>query len=243
MAPDNGSPQLELERVDRPQRGWLPALLISAAAIFVAIALIKPWPAAPTEIADRGNHPLRTAAPTRPNSAASVIGESGFFQQCFPTDVWRITAIQDHGSLAVRTVWPAAPSFVATDSDNTVRVHGPGVQGIGYCAPGDELAARAAEAARVSLWRRDPNGKLVVVDGPRVIDQALAAQGEVYLAPPAPLATDGAWPAGDYFFAISQRGGAQTTMTWLALEVLGAPAPASTPEPSAAPAAPRASGR
>jgi hypothetical protein len=238
MAPDDGSPQFDLERVDRPRRGRLPALLISAAAVFVVIALIKPWPALPTDIPDTGNHPARSAQPSPADSASSVVGESGYFQQCYPTANWRLTAIRDYRSLAVRTVWPAAPSFVATDSaDAAVRVFGPGVQGIGYCAPGDEIDARAAEAARVSLWRRDASGAIVPVDGARVIDHALAAQGEVYLAPPTPLAANGEWPAGEYFFAISQGSGAASSMTWLALEVMAAPVAATTPAPSASPGA------
>jgi hypothetical protein len=196
--------------------------------------VVKPWPIAPTDLPDTGNHPLRTPAPSEPNSAASVTGESGYFQQCFPTDVWRITAIQDHGAVAVRTVWPAAPSF--SDSDkNVVRIYGPGVQAIGYCAPGLELSARAAQTSRVSLYRREASGELVLVDGTRIIDHALAAQGEVYLAPPTPLAADGDWPAGDYYFAISQGDNGAESWTYLGLEVTGPPPPA-TPAPSASPA-------
>jgi hypothetical protein len=168
-----------------------------------------------------------------------VIGESGYFQQCFPTDVWRITAIQDQGSLAVRTVWPAAPLFIATDPTGkaTVRIYGNDVEGIGFCAPGDEAATREARAASVSLWRRDTTGVLVPVDGARVIDHALAATGEVYLAPPTPLATDGEWPVGDYYFEIDP-GRAGSASTWLALKVMPEPAPAPTPPtPSSSPEA------
>ena len=237
MALEDGSPQveLELEPVSRPARGKLPALLISAAALFVVIAVIKPWPA-PTDAIDTGNHPLRTAQPSATGEPLTVVGESGYFQQCFPTANWRLTAIQDHGTLAVRTVWPAAPLFVATDPAgvDTVHVYGDNVEGIGFCAPGDKRATREARAATVSLWRRDARGALVPVDGARVIDHALAAVGEVYLAPPTPLATDGEWPVGDYFFEISS-GRAGSASTWLALEVMPPPFPAATPTPSASP--------
>ncbi|MEP7379579.1 MAG: hypothetical protein ABI725_08475, partial [Chloroflexota bacterium] len=80
------------------------------------------------------------------------MGESGFFRQCFPTHNWRLTAIQDGGSTAVRTVWPAAPSFVAAIANGAeaVRVFGSNVAGIGFCAPGEQQATRLAQTAAVS---------------------------------------------------------------------------------------------
>lgn len=222
MALDSESPQLDLQRVGRPPNSRLPALLISAAAIFVAIALIKPWPA-PSPTTHTDNHPIR---PTTPQTAqpTALTGESGYFQQCFPTATWRLTAIQDHGATAVRTVWPASPSFYALVNDDPVDpvlVYGAAVEAIGFCAPGD-AAARLASAASVSLWRRDARGVIVPVDGARVIDTLLASEGEVYFAPPTPLATNGEWPVGDYFFSIGQdRTG--SSPTWMALQVLALP--------------------
>ncbi|MEP7379580.1 MAG: hypothetical protein ABI725_08480 [Chloroflexota bacterium] len=58
MALDDGRPQLELERVGRPPNSRLPAILISGAAIFVVLALVKPWPA-PTPTTETGDHPIR----------------------------------------------------------------------------------------------------------------------------------------------------------------------------------------
>ncbi|MDL2334416.1 MAG: hypothetical protein QFC55_00090 [Chloroflexota bacterium] len=235
MALDDGSPQLELERVDRPPNSGLPAVLISVAAIFVVLALIKPWPA-PAETTDTSNHPIQTTLAQTPQPTA-VTGESGFFQQCFPTDNWRLTAIQDHGTTAVRTVWPAAPQFVAADASGTesVRVFGPNVAGIGFCAPGQQHATRLAQAAAVSLWRRDATGAIVPVAGARVIDSALASEGEVYLAPPTPLGANGEWPVGDYFFEIS-RDRTGSNPTWLALRVMPEqPAAAPTTKPTATP--------
>ncbi len=239
MALDDGSPQFELERVGRPANSRLPVLLIAVASIFVLVALIKPWPA-PTETTDTGNHPIRTTLPQTPQPTA-VMGESGFFQQCFPTDNWRLTAIQDHGSAAVRTVWPAAPLFAAADANasDSVRVFGQNVAAIGFCAPGQQQATRLAQTAAVSLWRRDAAGAIVPVAGARIIDSALASEGEVYLAPPTPLATNGEWPVGDYFFEISQdRTGSNPT--WLALRVMPrptAPAPTTTPQSTLQPGA------
>src|SRR5512141_3159791 len=151
MALDDGSPQLELERVGRPPHSRLPAILISMAAIFVAIALLKPWPA-PSPTTDTGNHPIRPTATQTPQPTA-VMGESGFFQQCFPTANWRLTAIQDHGATAVRTVWPAAPSFYALVNDDTVdpiHVFGAGVEAIGFGVWG-YAAVRVTSAGSVSL--------------------------------------------------------------------------------------------
>jgi hypothetical protein len=217
----------------------LPALLISAAAVFTAIALIKPW-SAPTDPIDTGTHPIRSAQNQTPQPT-QVMGESGFFQQCFPTDNWRLTAVQDHGATVVRTVWPAIPLFSAGDSSDrdSVRVVGARVAGIGFCAPGQLQATRRARTADVSLWRRDTSGEIVPVEGARVIDMALASEGEVYLAPPTPLAVNGQWPVGDYFFAISQ-GRSGSSPTWLALRVMpqpAAPRPASPPQATPLPSA------
>ena len=235
MALDHGSPQLELDRVGRSPSSRLPAVLISVAAIFVVLALIKPWPA-PTETTDTGNHPIRPTVVQTPQPTA-VMGESGFFQQCFATDNWRLTAIQNHGTTAVRTVWPAAAAFVAADASGSqsVRVFGSSVSGIGFCAPGQQQATRLAQVAAVSLWRRDATGAIVPVDGARVIDSALASEGEVYLAPPTPLGANGEWPVGDYFFEISQdRTGSNPT--WLALQVMPElPAPGPTTAPPVTP--------
>jgi hypothetical protein len=235
MALDEESPQLE--KVGNRPAGQLPVLLISAAAVFVALALVKPWPA-PSIDSNPSSHPRRTAPvatatmPAQPADGGTA--GSVYFQQCFPTANWRLTAIQDDGSMAVRTVWPAAPAFAATvpAGGASVRVYGTSVRGIGFCAPGDERAARVARVASVSLWRRDADGEIVPVNGSRVIDQTLAGEGEVYLAPPAHLAADGAWPAGDYFFELGQpRPGSRAT--WLSLQVLPSPVRAAAPTPSA----------
>ena len=238
MALDGESPQLERVGGTPPDR--LPALLISVAAVFVVIALIKPWPS-PTSVQEPSSHPRRTApGPTNP-AAVGPVGSTdalGYFQQCYPTASWRLTAIQDDGSMAIRTVWPAAPSFdaVVRSGSGSIRIHGADVQGIGFCAPGDERAARLASAESVSLWRRDASGAIVPVDGARIIDQTLANEGEVYLAPPAPLAENGAWPAGDYFFEIGEaRPG--SSASWLALQVLAVPAASHAPAVSSSAAA------
>lgn len=243
MALDGESP--ELQKVGNRPAGRLPVLLIAAGAVFVGLALVKPWPA-PTAAPDPSSHPRRTAPSATAAAAESEAGGgattgSAYFRQCFPTANWRLTAVQDDGSMAVRTVWPAAPSFAAVVAKkDSVRVYGPDVQGIGFCAPGDERAVRVARAATVSLWRRDATGQIVPVNGARVIDQALAGEGEVYLAPPAPLAADGAWPAGDYFFEIGQaRPGSH--VTWLALQVLAVPSRAAAePMPAQSPGMPGA---
>ncbi|MEP7378592.1 MAG: hypothetical protein ABI725_03420, partial [Chloroflexota bacterium] len=68
-------------------------------------------------------------------------------------------------------------------------------------------------------------------DTSRADRSRLASEGEVYLAPPTPLAANGEWPVGDYFFEISQSGTGSNS-TWLALQVMPEPrasAPAAKP--------------
>src|SRR5512141_500122 len=132
MALDGES--LQLEKVKNRPDGRLPVLLAAAAAVLVALALVKPWPA-PTAVLSPSNDPRRTAPTATPSAAGSVVGgevaRSIYFRQCFPTANWRLTAVQDDGSMMVRTVWPAAPSFTAKvpAATRSGRLHGSDVQG------------------------------------------------------------------------------------------------------------------
>ena len=234
MALEPESPQLE--QVGNRPGGRLPPVLIGLAALFIVVALVKPWPAGLLE------HPGSTSHPRYPLPAASATQNAGpvgvFFRQCYSASTWRLTALQNNGDLRVRTVWPAAVSFSATLRPDTgaPRLYAANLEGIGFCVPGDEQASsatRAARAAAVSVWRHDSFGRVVPVVGTSVIDPVLAGEGEVYLAPPAQLAAEGGWPVGDYFFEVSApRAG--SSAAWLGLRVLPAPIP-DDPQPSTSP--------
>lgn len=231
MAAGQEGPQLE--SVGRAPAGRLPLLLFGLAAVFIVIALLKPWATASPDLAAPSGLQGRPVATHSPGVAAVPTARAGpavvYFRQCFPTSTWRLTAIQHNGQLEVRTVWPAAARFDASlPPAGAPRLVGGAVEGIGFCAPGDERSARLAQATAVSLWRRDGSGRIVPVEGARTIDVLLAEEGEVYLAPPTRLAVDGAWPAGDYFFEISPAH-PDSSATWLGLQLLAAPAESAPP--------------
>lgn len=229
----------QLESVDTAPAGRMPFLLLGLAAAFTVVALLKPWaPASPALGAPTGMpvRPVATGAATA--SAVPTMGTAAavFFRPCFPTTNWRLTAIQHDGGLEVRTVWPTAARFdVNQPPTGAPHLVGGGVEGIGFCAPGDEQSVRVARSAAVSVWRRDEDGQIVPVEGASMIDALLAQQGEVYLAPPAVLAVDGGWPAGDYFFEVSPAHPGSSA-TWLALQLLAA----ALPTPSVGPTSPAA---
>ncbi len=98
----------------------------------------------------------------------------------------------------------------------------------------DELT-RTQYVGDVSLWRRDAGGAIVAVTDAGVLDPELAAQGEVYLTPPASISANGTWPAGDYFFELRPRGSAPGTVTtstrWLAVRLVPE-SPTQSPRPT-----------
>jgi hypothetical protein len=235
MALDDESPKLS--RVGGPSGARIPAALVVLTAILTAIAILKPWNAAP-----RAAGSLLTAPPLSPTATIKASDPAGYiaqpgrmYPQCYATAGWRVAALQSAPDFEVRTVWPVAFADSQTVQEALAAARplsGGEVKGIGYCAPGSDEETRIAYTARVTLWQADGAGNLSAVEGAPAVDQDLADLGEVYLAPPSAISTDGLWPAGRYVFKVDLGGG---SATWFALEITGDETPGQSGAPTVKP--------
>ena len=212
----------QLERVKRTDRRRWPILALVLGVALVAVAVLRPWNSSTDTDIDMA---LATPASPEASSAATVAFASRFYPQCFPSPTWRVASLQRIAQLEVRSAWPATPEAEPLAlRAATPTLSGTGVEAIGFCTPGSDELTRSKFVADVSLWRRAGSGALVMVDDAGVLDQRLAAAGEVYLSPPPSLAVGGAWPPGDYFFEVRDRGirlrTNNGTSRWLAIRVV-----------------------
>ena len=222
------------QRVGGPGSNRVPAFVTLFAALFVLVALVKPWtfggrpPSGPFVRPTGAGGGSPTPPPTA--DAAPV---PRLYPQCFATAGWRVATLQSD-VMEVRTVWPVQLTNAASAADALAServVYGGNVRGIGFCTPGTDLATRVGYTRRVSLWVPDAGGGLTRLSDLATLDRGLAEQGEVYLAPPAGFGTGGLWPPGEYVFRIDYGGGAAT---WFALRIDGV-TPSSVPPPTAPP--------
>jgi len=217
-----------LERVKRTDTRRWPVLALVLGVALVAVGVLAPWQpnAAP------GTDLEMAGAPSGPpaTSVAAAYG-SRFYPQCYPSPTWRVASVQRVAQLEVRSAWPATPEpQPRAPRSATPTLSGTGVEAIGYCTPGADPLTRSQYVADVSLWRRAQSGALLMVENTGVIDQGLAAVGEVYLTPPASLAVAGSWPPGEYFFEVRGRAAPAATndgrSTWFAIRVVADNQPA-----------------
>ena len=218
----------QLERVKRSDNRRWPLLAIGLGVVLVALATLQPWstskptPSDATSTAD-GSHGAGVAGQATGDLPA--VDPLGLYPQCFPSTDWRVASLQQTITLKVRTAWPvAAAPLPSAPAATTPTLFGSGVEAIGFCMPGMDELTRTQYVSDVSLWRQKPSGSVVLVADAGVLDPALAAQGEVYLTPPASISADGTWPPGDYFFQVRPRGSAPGTNAassrWLAMRLV-----------------------
>jgi hypothetical protein len=199
----------------------VPMVLVVLALSLFVVALVKPWTFGPRGRSGTVSAPPLSPTPTaKASDPGSYVAQPGrLYPQCYATAGWRVAALQRNGDLEVRTVWPVALAESATPQTalSTARlVFGGGVRGIGFCAPGSDEETRIAYTARVSVWSANGAGVLTLIRDAVTIDQDLADLGEVYLAPPPTVSTDGTWPAGRYVFRVDAGG---DNATWFALRI------------------------
>lgn len=220
-----------LERVKRNDNRRWPMLAIGLGIVLVVLAALEPWSLWPSDRADDNTASARrTAAPALlKTSEPPAFDAAGLYPQCNPSVGWRVASMQQQAAYKVRTAWPVTTAKLPPATTvATPTIAGSGVEAIGFCTPGFDEMTRARYVGDVSLWRRSSSGAVVVVDGAGVLDPQLAALGEVYLTPPVPLAVNGSWPPGDYYFQVRPRGAPLGTggpeTRWFALRILRAEA-------------------
>lgn len=215
-----------LERVKRRDNGRWPLLAIGLGVVLVVLAALQPWTANapdPVRKSTADGSPVLGGV-SRQTQDPPAVDAMGLYPQCFPSTSWRVASLQHTVTWTVRTAWPVATTpLPSAPAQNTPTLSGGGVEAIGFCTPGMDQLTRTQYVGDVSLWRRTSGGVVLVADT-GVLDPQLAAQGEVYLTPPASISADGTWPAGDYFFQVRPRGSAPGTNAassrWLAMRLV-----------------------
>lgn len=242
------SPSLiQLGRAGRP-----PGILAVAFVLFVAIAIVKPWPdtaRAPTPV-----EPRRAVAAATPKPTADPLAE--LRSHCEQPLGWRVYSIERWADQTLR-IWrslqPAAAAADATDPRIPAIPLGPAVELAGYCSPwdgperppaGGRLLAWSIEAAAggghpipiaLDVVAPHPPSVLGALLGPPAAAISSSARpGAGSGTPPLPSARAGSgpppspqrggpiWPSGHFVFELVAPG----WQRWWAIDI---PAPVAPP--------------
>jgi hypothetical protein len=141
---------IQLGRAGRP-----PGILAVAIVLFVAIAIVKPWPQtlrppAPVE-------PPRAVA-ARPTPQPTADSLAALRSHCEEPLGWRVYSIERWADQTLR-IWrslqPAVSAVDATDPGIPAIPLGPAVELVGYCSPWDG-AERPPADSRLIAWLVPP---------------------------------------------------------------------------------------
>jgi hypothetical protein len=237
--PRRRPPPAQVVRIGGPDRG--PFVLVAAAVLFVAVALIKPWPGGGTPRPLPADTPAPTVAPTVDPLAAIRL-------DCQDPPGWRVFSRERwaRGVLrSWRTLDPAHAASGPLDPAIPDLPIGPGIVALGYCAiwSGPD---RPPDDGVVRVWSVGPGG-----GGATQIDLVSASVtlhpplGALFAPPirttpveatapsgaPSPTAAPGSpapsaiWPTGTFVFEVT----AGTFQRWWAITIFDDPR---SPQPS-----------
>jgi hypothetical protein len=195
-------------RVTSPRRtGAVRAAIILG--LFLAVAIVKPWPS-PSPAGDAfASHPPRVAsAEPRPTETISPV--AGY---CNDPVGWRVATVEQLLDGTALRGWGAVEPIVATGPrDVRIRsfvVSSASVSALGYCAPPYDIPPPDAQVRIYRLDdRRTPEQVSVVRLGPN----PASSLGALYRPPPdagPPVPTGASWATGLYIFEVSTADGYQ----------------------------------
>jgi hypothetical protein len=145
-----GPSTIQLGRAGRP-----PGILAISIVLFVAIAIIKPWPQTVRPPAPVETRRAVAAQPT-PQPTADPLSE--LRSHCEQPLGWRVYSIERWADQTLR-IWrslqPASAAVDATDPGIPAIPLGPAVDLVGYCSPWDGAERPPAES-HLSAWSVDP---------------------------------------------------------------------------------------
>jgi hypothetical protein len=219
-----------LARIGGPDRG--PGLLVAAIAIFVVVAVIKPWPGGG---AARPTAPPGTPPPTaRPSADPLALIRT----DCQDPPGWRIFTREPWAGGLLRSWRSLEPITAASgplDSAIPLVPISPEVLALGYCAPWTQPETPPADV-RVQVWAIVPGPPVGGPDARALVLRSASPSlhpplGALYAPPvaaeaPADGPTPALWPAGAYVFELTAAGYER----WWAVRVVeDAHPPASSP--------------
>ena len=130
-------------------RGNGPSVVVAVVAVFLAVAWIKPWPAAAPRAA------IVPAGPTRPPAEPTPDPLADLKYHCQEPSGWRVYARERWAGRALRSWRTMEPARVADgplDPGIPVIQLGATIVNLGYCSPWN-TAERPPVDATVAAWR------------------------------------------------------------------------------------------
>jgi hypothetical protein len=219
--------------LDPGPRGDRPAsVVVIAAALLVAVALVKPWGSPPRlELPAPAARTVPSATPTPTPAPTPVTADSLVAPFCFQPSGWRVFAAERWSDRDVRS-WRSAETFAAATGPGDPRIPvtplaSQWVMTLGYCAPvaGPE---RPGAATSVTVFRLLGDGDAEVLSLERVQPLLRASPlGAVYAPPPMAGSTAGpgsGWQDGTYVFRFGTSA-ADPSARWLGVRIQILPRP------------------
>jgi hypothetical protein len=246
-APDGREPENDVEdrsddapvTVRLASAGRGPGVIVGLVAVFLAIALIKPW-----TFGGVSTRPTpRPTAPAAPAPSADPL--AALRLHCQEPDGWRVYSSEHWAALTVhswRTLDPAPAADGPLDPRIPIVAVVAEIDGLGYCSPWT-TAQRPPADAQVDGWvitdggNRGGHGVVLTLAEPiplQPIDSSWPTVAGNLYAPPdnrfdpmivAPVD----WPGGRYVFAVRAPG----YQRWWGVDV--EPPPIQAPSPNIAP--------
>ncbi|HEX5823332.1 MAG TPA: hypothetical protein VFY18_02630 [Candidatus Limnocylindrales bacterium] len=202
-ASDNGGPVVV--RVNAARRGGA-AWVAFVVAVFIGIAVVKPWPAAVREAPPQQADPTIEPAPTEPPSAVRLL--------CKDPVGWRVGTIEELVDGLPFSDWgviepvqaggpgdPRIPFFVVASGSVTA---------LGYCAPPDD--APPADA-RLAIFRLIPGRLPEPIRTTRLVPNPPSPLGGLYRPDrgqsrlEGDVPTTASWATGIYVFHVHAANG------------------------------------
>ena len=240
-------------------RGPWPTRILVAVAVFLAVAVVKPWqgpppaPAAVPSQAPRSTRPPASPAPTAPAAEP-------FEASCFAGGGWTVTTLEGPARNQARTWYSVQPAPATGPLDPRIpvtRVYSLDIRTLGYCVarPASPLPVIAATSAwqvtgtlatEVRLVRvaaespADANrgSSFVPASPPAGAPATQSASPTPTAAVRAPTVGRPPWPPGRFVFRVDYQGG-RVDADWFAVDIIPVPNMVSgTPSPPARSPAP-----
>jgi hypothetical protein len=193
-------------RVPAPRRDTAARVAVIL-AVFLGIAIVKPWPS--TEPRAAASHAAQVAsAELRPTETISPV--AGY---CNDPVGWRVATVEQLLDGTALRGWGAVEPVVATGPrDVRIRsfvVSSASVSALGYCAPPYDIPPPDAQ---VRIYRLDDRRAPEQVSVVRLGPNPASSLGALYRPPPdaqTPALTAPSWATGLYIFEVSTANGYQ----------------------------------